>query len=83
MAARVVARVLFVAKRRASMRDEPSTVTQACKAALPSPSGHLPQSVQSPWLWMPGPVSKRINGSPIAAGRRIRSRRRRLAALAR
>ena len=54
MAARVVARVLFVAKRRATMHEQPRTVTQACRRALPSPNGQVPQSVQSPWLWMPG-----------------------------
>ncbi|MHB8673230.1 MAG: hypothetical protein ACYDAK_06070 [Candidatus Limnocylindrales bacterium] len=78
IAARVVGLVLSVAKRTESMRLEPRIATKAYRLAFPSPSGQLPQSVESPWVWIPGPVSNRISGSPVSAGRSSTTRRRRL-----
>jgi hypothetical protein len=50
IAARVVTRVLSVAKWTAGIRLEPRIATKAYRIAFPSPSGQLPQSVQSPGL---------------------------------
>jgi hypothetical protein len=55
MAARVVARVLSVAKRGASIREQPSTVTQACRAPLPVPKGQN---------FAVGPVSLALDAGP-------------------
>ena len=65
---RVVGRVLSVAMRRATIREQPRMATKAKRSAVPSPSGRAPTSAQSPWVWMPGPVSKRRTGSPVVAG---------------
>ena len=42
------------------------------------PSGQTPQSVQSPWGWTPGPVSKRSSGSALWCSRSSTTRRRKL-----
>jgi hypothetical protein len=78
MARRVVRRVRSVAKRMATIRLKPRTATKACSAAVPSPSGQMPHAAQSPWVWIPGPVSKRTSGSAISLGRMSTTRRRRL-----
>jgi len=45
------------------------TATKAWSRAAPFSSGHVPQSVQSPWVWIPGPVSKRSSGAAVSDGR--------------
>jgi hypothetical protein len=78
MAASVVGRVLSVAKRTATIRLKPRIATKPYRLAAPSSRGQTPQSVQSPWVWIPGPVSKRISGSAVSVGRSSTTRRRRL-----
>jgi hypothetical protein len=59
----VVGRVVSVANRTATIRENPKTATRACRVHNWSPTSHRPQSAQSAWTWTPGPVSKRTCGS--------------------
>ena len=44
--------------------------TGAGNLPLPSPSGQVPQSAQSPWVWTPGSVSKRSGMRRSRIGRK-------------